>query len=264
MTRSGISKTEPKARKRNADAIAKAAEEKRRKIEGDHNDAAADDDDIKPVIPKLEPGTGPMIKPEPGTGLHAFPYSSTFMQAHNAQTLGYLPTPTTFPGPSFSPSHTIASDEPFAYAQPMWQNSSPVFPRTTPSPLTSRHEPYKQSPSRSPPTIPADCIKKEATVELTILPSTPQSPHLEQAIQQALPLPSHEDAVFQDFCKSDLFMPPIQQNHTAPSSTRARHHGKHEKAEGPNLAAVSTNTFSDNLCQVNGGSDQPECIIIDD
>lgn len=183
------------------------------------------------------------------------------MQAQNAYIADYLPTWTASPVPSYLPKRATATDQ-----QSMWQNSGQIFPRTTPSPLTMRRNLYNENPAEPSLTIPTACIKRETTTEQTALLSTPRSQQTEQVRQEDLASLPPQDAIFEHFCSSDLFMKPLQHKHTPPLSPSTQPHKDNGSGETERVErdAFSTNTPTDNATQLDAKPNQPECIIIDD
>ena len=259
-------KSETKPKRKNADSVAKAAEAKRRKIEGDTSDPAADDDDVKPVIPKIEPCADTLIKEEPNP---ASPFagnsssSFTYPGFHN-----YASTPIPYspycPSNYASLSNTLPRPSP-----PPWQRYNQLsLQEAPPIPSASGSSPA-QSPSTASTHLLLGSLNKDPTSEQTLQDSELQTPKKDNLPQQAAFVVSQPDeTVFSDFCSSDLFMPPLQRYSMAPplspllpqsprsSSTRSperneptvvRERGSQDKTQSPrstnNLALLSKPPF---------------------
>ncbi len=266
ISRNGATKSETKPKRRNTEAVAKAAEEKRRKIEGDHNDPTADDDEIKPVNPNPELDTESMIKQDPGSEYPSFFHTSPFLQPQNAYFSTYKPAATTLPKPGYLLHHSTALNAPLPQSHPMWQNARQSFSRTASSPPSTSQKLSNYYHSISSPEVAAVGIKKETTTEQTVLPSTPRpSTQNESQRQDAVAQSHQDDSAFRDFCNSDLFMPPLQHKTTPPSQPAGPHNQDViPGADASPRTAASKEAIANSLQPTESTLGQPEYIVIDD
>ena len=254
-----------KPKKRNADAIAKAAEEKRRKIEGDHADPAADDGDSKSIVPKLESGANTTIKQE----LNAFSassYHSNHAPSQHPYFSGCTPTPALSPFAGYSSFHAATSNDPFRNPQPMWQMPIQTLSDTTPPESSIKTEPHDQSIPSVLPNVSAGLPNEQIKLEHQSYASKRSDPNQDYLLPQQVALQSHqEDPVFQDFCNSELFLPPLEKNPTPPPSPPAQSpSGSLCQPRQMPSKATSVPTPPSPPCPVQYTQTKPECIVIDD
>jgi hypothetical protein len=257
-------RTENKAKKRTADAVAKAAESKRRKIEGDHTDAAADDEDVKPMIPKIEPGTWTMIKQEPASGYFDAGYPPPRLPHPEPPKYGYgLSSAANSAG---GHSANTAQDTPWNSSQTPWLSLTGTG--MSAKSMTALHAP-KHDRATSPTlayTLPLVDSTAVAAKEVVARRQSLILPALDSLGEEATTEQSQgEDTVFRDFCNSDLFMPPLQQTCTPPASpptqSQIKDSGGLPNARRPALPPKSSFNVS---CQPKSSSDQVESIVIED
>jgi hypothetical protein len=230
-------KTETKPKRKTPADIAKAAEAKRRKIEEEDRDPAADDDDDGRPNIKAEPGTNPYIKQEPGMGGY-LPGYNTMPSFQGYATYGMpaqYPIATNAFGQTGNPNHLSAN-----IGFPLFTQSAGPQPTSTvdgysASPPASLSEPrIKQDPDQAP------------TQSLQSQPPT---------------VPTSEDeSVFRDFCNSELYMAPmLRKSPTPPASP------DHSSTADPAVNAVVARRASSVVEVVPAPTPtaQPECIVLD-
>jgi hypothetical protein len=229
-------KTEAKPKRKTPAEIAKAAEAKRRKIEEEDRDPAADDDDGRPNI-KAEPGTNTYIKQEPGMG-------------------GYLPGYNTMPPFQGYATYGMPAQHPIAtnafgqIGTPNHLSANVGFPLSTQSagpPTTNTVDGYPASPPAS---MPEPRIKQEPD----------QAPTQSLQLQPPTVPTSEDESVFRDFCNSELYMPPmLRKSPTPPSSP------EHSNTADPAVTTAATRRASSVVEVVPAPTPtaQPECIVLD-
>jgi hypothetical protein len=263
-------KLEAKPKKRSANAISKAAAEaKRRKIESDNADPAADDDDdddedVKPVIPKIEPSADTIIKQEKSAGFPLFAYPPTYMSPPHPYLCGYAPPPTKSPVSSYAVSgYASAPDLTQLPSHPIWQ---PLFQSLTDPALSMTNTTSSSTSTRASRPLPEAAVKtpeQETVVLSTTETSTFPSALNDQTLQNDWATESDQlESVLVDFCNSDLFMPPLTQRKSAPPSLLPAQ----PKAVDTEVHKISVNgvdAFSSNSELVHSTPSQQNIIVID-
>lgn len=232
-------KTESKPKRRSPDAIAKAAEAKRRKIEEYNHDPTADDgEDVKPNV-KPESGLDACIKQERGIAIAPFDRHTgyalrTFVQygTHPPQ----FPMP---PKPAQNNSFDTAARDDYSPATPTQPSNHQTFFRPPNN--------FNSSPSSL---LSAENMKQEADV------GTPDTAN-------SIPAPD-EDSIFHEFCNSELFMVPmIHESFTSKSSPKNISNSRSSPKVAPRSRTSSVVEVASTASASRSKDTQPVCIILD-
>ena len=148
----------------------------------------------------------------------------------------------------------------------MWQMPIQTLSDTTPPESSIKTEPHDQSIPSVLAEVPAELLNEKIKLEHQSYASKRSDSNQDYLQQQQVALQSHqEDTVFQDFCNSELFLPPLQKNPTPPPSPPA-HSPSGSLCPPPQMPSKATNlhtpTSPPRLVQYS--QTKPECIVIDD
>jgi hypothetical protein len=229
-------RTETKPKRKTPADIAKAAEAKRRKIEDEDRDPAADDDDGRPNI-KPEPGLNPYIKQEPGMGGYLPGYNMQPFQGNEYCSM-QVQQPVSM--------HPVGPRNGF-HPPPYGRGTLQEIHSGTPHPYNLPNGYYTSPP---PPQSSTVYIKQEPDHEST------------QAHQPApSTLPTTEgDSVFREFCNSELYVAPMLRESPTPSASPENSNNANRSINAAGARRVSSVI---EVAPAPTPAVQPECIVLD-
>jgi hypothetical protein len=240
-------KTEAKTKRKPPADVAKAAEAKRRKIEEEDRDPAADDDDGRVDI-KPEPGVNPYIKQEPGMNTHIKQEPEMGM----GNSPGYNMQP--FHGNrwrnmqvqqpvSMHPAGSHNDFHPPSYGLDTLQEIHSGKPH--PDNLPNGY--HNSLPPPQPSTV---HVKQEPDHEST---------RAHQSSPSTLPT-TEDDSIFREFCNSELYMAPmLRESPTPPASPENSNNAN----RSINAAVARRASSVIEAAPAPRPAIQPECIVLD-
>ena len=239
-----------RANKRSAEATVKAAEAKRRKIEGEHTDAAADDqEDVKPIITKLETDADVFIKQECYNDLSQLTNHYSF-SPYEGRYLGRN-SPARSSQSSNLPRKSYVAD-PNCTSTKFWQSFS-----QTDTPTTTVDHPQVRTSAPQP----NEEICSKAWVQTDTKRDTGSWP------SQDISAAPHRfcDWTFKGSGEYELFMPPIRQRSLGPPSLPAYkgHSVEIVPSDALSSSSQSHGHTSASVYHMGQAARQPEIIVID-